>query len=200
MKCVSLLSGGVDSTVALAFALEHGAEVDLSLSINYGQTHRRELIAAEAIAQHYGVEHREVDVSGALDIPCALTGVGIIPEEHAAEPDATFVPGRNLVLLALATSWADSWGYGAVILGANADDHNGYPDCRLEFIHAVDEAARSGYGVGIWTPLIRMDKRQIVCLGRELKVPLELTWSCYRGGSVPCENCGACESRKEGGL
>lgn len=189
MKSLILLSGGIDSTVALAHT-----KADLALSINYGQIHRRELSAARRIAAHYGVEHHELDVSSALDIPCALTGHGAIPERHAEDVDATFVPGRNLLLIAIATAWANAWGYGAVVIGANADDKNGYPDCRPKFVEALSEATQQGYRVAVWAPLVRMTKRQIIAYGRQLDIPFDLTWSCYRGGEQPCGRCGACES------
>lgn len=192
MRSIVLLSGGIDSAVAM---VQTGAS--LALSVNYGQTHSRELSAAAAVAKHYGVEHHELDISAALDIPSALTGRGVIPEAHAEALDATFVPGRNLMLIALAVAWANGWGYGAVVIGANADDNAGYPDCRPRFLESLSEATQSGYGVAIWSPLVRMTKRQIVERGRELGVPLHLTWSCYRGGAEPCGRCGACESRNE---
>lgn len=190
MKSIVLLSGGIDSTVALAHT-----KSELALSVNYGQTHLRELHAAATIAKHYGVEHHEVTIS--LDIPCALTGHGTIPETHAEEPDATFVPGRNLILIAVATAYANAWGYGAVVIGSNAADTAGYPDCRPDFIHHMDEATRAGYGVGVWAPLSRRTKRQVIEYGQELKVPFHLTWSCYRGGETPCQRCGACVSLNE---
>jgi 7-cyano-7-deazaguanine synthase len=189
MKSLVLLSGGIDSTVALAHT-----KAELALSVDYGQTHRRELRAAAAIAKHYGVKHHEVNIASAFDIPCALTGRGTIPDTHATEPDATFVPGRNLILLSIATAWASAWGYGAVVIGANADDNAGYPDCRPSFIHHVDEATRAGYKVTVWAPLARRTKRQVIEYGRELGIPFHLTWSCYRGGAEPCGRCGACES------
>lgn len=189
MKSLVLLSGGIDSTVALAHT-----KAELALSVNYGQTHRRELSAAAAIAKHYNVEHHELDIAAALDIPCALTGRGHIPDTHASEPDATFVPGRNLVLLSVAAAWANAWGYKAVVIGANADDSAGYPDCRPDFMQRVDEATQAGYGVAVWAPLQWMTKRQVIGYGRQLGIPFDLTWSCYRGGSVQCGRCGACES------
>lgn len=189
MKSIVLLSGGIDSTVALAHT-----KSELALSVNYGQTHRRELDAARRIASHYGVEHHEVDLTAAVDIPCALTGYGEIPQRHAESPDATVVPGRNLLLIALATAWANAWGYGAVVIGANADDNAGYPDCRHTFVDAVDSATRTGYGVATYAPLLKMNKSQIIALGRQLNAPLELTYSCYRGRATQCGQCGACES------
>ena len=192
MKSLVLLSGGIDSAVAM---VQTGAS--LALSVNYGQTHRRELDAARAVAKHYGIEHHELGYAAALDLPSALTGHGAIPEGHAEAPDATFVPGRNLLLIALATAWANAWGYGAVVIGANADDNAGYPDCRPRFLESLSDATQSGYGVAIWSPLVRMTKRQVVERGRELGVPFDLTWSCYRSGVDPCGRCGACESRDE---
>jgi 7-cyano-7-deazaguanine synthase len=189
MRTLVLLSGGIDSTVALAHT-----KAELALSVNYGQTHRRELRAATAIAKHYGVEHHEINIAAALDIPCALTGQGTIPDTRAVEPDSTFVPGRNLVLIAIAAAWANAWGYGAVVIGANADDNAGYPDCRPKFVEALSDATSAGYGVSVWAPLVRMTKRQVIAYGRQLDIPFGLTWSCYRGGAEPCGRCGACES------
>lgn len=192
MKTIVLLSGGIDSTVALAHT-----KSELALSVDYGQTHRhRELAAAAAIANHYRVEHHVVDIGGAVDIPCALTGAAPIPERHAETPDATFVPGRNLLLIAIATAWANAWGYGAVVIGANADDNNGYPDCRPDFIEHVDHVTRSGYAVSVWAPLIRRTKHQIIEYGKQLSIPFDLTWSCYRGGNTQCGRCGACEANR----
>jgi len=195
MNSIVLLSGGIDSTVCLDLAAELSDDC-LALSVNYGQTHRRELEAAAAIAKHYSVEHREINIASALDIPCALTGRGAIPDTHATEPDATFVPGRNLILLSLATAWANAWGYGTVVIGANADDKAGYPDCRPAFLHQLDDAVMAGYRVGVWAPLLGMTKREIIELGQTLDAPLHLTWSCYRGGAEQCGRCGACEANK----
>ena len=191
MRSLVLLSGGIDSTVALAHT-----KAELALSVNYGQTHYRELAAARAIAKHYNVEHYELDIAETLYLPSALTGRGTIPDTHAEQPDATFVPGRNLLLLSLATAWANAWGYGAVVIGANADDNAGYPDCRPQFIQQVSEATRTGYGVTVWAPLVRMTKRQVIEHGQKLGIPFDLTWSCYRGGTEQCGRCGACESNQ----
>lgn len=199
MNVVVLLSGGIDSTVALAMVTANDNHAAMALSFNYGQTHVRELDAAAQIADHYDVHHRVIDLRAALSTPCALTGNGHIPDTHATAVDATYVPGRNLVMLAVAVGVATGLGAGAVIIGANADDHAGYPDCRPEFIDSVDQTARTSTDgkVGVSAPLVRMTKRDIVAFGRQLEVPLHLTYSCYRGGIDPCNRCGACESRNE---
>lgn len=200
MNLIVLLSGGIDSTVALAMMTANDNHAAMAVSFDYGQTHRRELDAAQAIAEHYDVYHRIVDVRAALPSTSVLTGgTGDIPETHATTVDATLVPGRNLLMISVGVAIAAGLNAGAVVIGANADDHAGYPDCRPEFIDSVDATARTSTGgqVGVWAPLLRMTKRDIVQLGYELEVPLHLTYSCYRGGINPCNRCGACESRNE---
>lgn len=197
MNTIILLSGGVDSTVALAMVTANDNHAAMALSFDYGQTHRRELDAAAEIADHYDVRHRIVDLRAALPSPSALTGGGDIPERHATAVDATYVPGRNLVMLAVGVGIAAGLGANAVVIGANADDRAGYPDCRPDFIASVDNTARTSTDghVGVWAPLLRMTKTDIVNLGQQLEAPLHLTYSCYRGDSEPCNHCGACESR-----
>ena len=190
-KTLILLSGGIDSTVALAHT-----KAELALSVDYGQTHWKELRAAAAIAKHYGIEHYKLDIADALYLPSALTGHGTIPDTHAEQPDATFVPGRNLLLISLATAWASAWGYQMVVIGANADDNAGYPDCRPDFINRANQTTQTGYGVTVWAPLQWMTKHQVIAYGKQLRIPFDLTWSCYRGGTTQCGNCGACEANK----
>ena len=195
---VVMLSGGIDSTVALAHTMATpGVAAKLALTIDYGQTHQREIESARAIAQHYGVEHHVIDLTDALWFPCGLTGSGDIPTRHADKVDNTFVPGRNIVMAAVGIAWAHARHIRNVAIGANADDRAGYPDCRREFLQALNESGRVGYAVAVWTPFIDMSKRQVIELGQELDAPLDLTWSCYRGGDEPCNNCGACESRNK---
>lgn len=200
MNAVLLLSGGIDSTVALAQAIHAGSDIAAALTFDYGQQHHREIVAAGDVAAHYKINHQIIDLRRALSVTSALTDTAIeIPEKHAEDVDATFVPGRNIVMLAVAIAYAENICAGAVIIGSNADDNAGYPDCRLEFITAIDEAARLGTTsqVGVWAPLVRMTKTDIVALGRQLDAPLQLTWSCYRGGDAQCGRCGACESNRD---
>lgn len=198
MKVIVLLSGGLDSTVVLSNAINRGHE-PVAVSFNYGQTHLKELDAAKAVANFYGVKHSVINLSGILTGLSALTGALDIPNEHASEMDATYVPGRNIVMLSIGSAVAEALGAGAVCIGANADDNAGYLDCRPKFIEAFDSASRAGtvQNVSVWAPFLRMTKKDIVNLGVELGSPIWLSWSCYRGGEKPCLNCGACESRED---
>ncbi len=200
LKVVLLLSGGLDSTVLLADRVEQGDQVT-AISFDYGQTHRaKELSAARAIARHYNVPHRIVGLSS-LTLPSALTGTMNIPTRHAEQPDATTVPARNMLLISAGAAIAEAEGAYEVLIGANADDAAGYVDCRPRFIKAMQKAVLYGTdsGVELHAPYLRMTKENIVSLGRLLGAPIEMSWSCYRGGEDPCMNCGACESRKEAG-
>ena len=131
------------------------------------------------------------------DVPLERIGRGGIP--------STYVPGRNTVFLALAVSLADSIGAQAVVLGNNALDYSGYPDCRPEFVSAFERAARlgtrsgaSGRRIRVFSPLARLDKKAIVRLALNVRAPLSLTWSCYRGARFPCGYCDSCKLRAKG--
>lgn len=195
MRIVILLSGGIDSTVALAHAIDQG-HTCTALSFNYGQTHIRELDAAANIAAHYKIVQHVIDLTTIFSPISAITGQLHMPETHATELDSTYVPARNILMLAIAIAHAENTDSKAVVIGANADDHAGYPDCRPEFIAAADHMSRLGTlnHVGVWAPLVKMNKPQIVRLGTDLEAPLDMTWSCYRGGDAPCGRCGACEA------
>ena len=197
-KVVVLLSGGLDSTVALANAVDKGHEV-VAVSFDYGQSHVKELEAAKRIADHYKVPHQIIDIRGILAGASALTGALEIPDTHATDIDATYVPGRNLVMVSIGAAVAEAVGAGAVVIGANADDNAGYKDCRPAFIDALDNAVRNGTlnGVCVWAPFICMTKKDIVDLSRSIGAPIGWSWSCYRGGETSCMNCGACESRED---
>ena len=209
-KAVVLLSGGLDSTAALAWAAARGMRCT-ALAVRYGQRHAKELSHARAVARDFGVSFREVRLdlpwlkSSALvdrsrslpDLPLSKIGRGPIP--------STYVPGRNTLFLSLAVSLADAEGAAAIVLGPNALDYSGYPDCRPEYYRAFVRAANlgtrsgsEGRGLAIHTPLIRMTKAQIVRLACRLKAPLHLTWSCYAGGRRPCGRCDSCKLRAKG--
>jgi 7-cyano-7-deazaguanine synthase len=190
---VVLLSGGLDSAVLLAHVIEAvGGEVR-TLSVGYGQRHERaEMHAAHEIATRYKVPRVRVDLPPVMFDGSTLTGgVG----QLSGSP--TVVPGRNLVFLSLAVAHAASVGSGAVYLASHKSDEAVYPDCRASFVAAVGAAAELAYGVMVAAPFLGMTKREVVARGRELGVPLEMTWSCYAGGSEPCGACGACDERTE---
>jgi len=199
MKSVVLLSGGLDSTVALALQLEAGKDVQ-ALTVDYGQRHRREIMAAGDIAQHYGIKTHLVSVSPEIFFGSALTSPNVaVPNGAASEPDATYVPARNTVLLALAAARADSIGAGQIVIGANADDAAAYPDCRPAYIHAFRDVLMTGTIGHVWVaaPLLYKSKTEIITEAHRLDVPIDLTWSCYQGGSEPCGTCGACIGRSD---
>lgn len=202
MRSLVLLSGGVDSTVVLADAVDrHGPAEVQTVTFDYGQNQaRQELLSAAAVAHHYGVAQRLVNL-GSVFGPSALTGELPVPDGHAELPDATEVPGRNLALLSIAAAIADGAGCRTVSFGANAADLAGYPDCRPAFIEALREAIIIGTRNHLFlhAPLLYHTKEQVVRLGQRLGAPLHLTWSCYRGGDEPCGACGACESRTGAG-
>jgi 7-cyano-7-deazaguanine synthase len=202
---VALLSGGLDSATAAALALESGYRV-IGLSFDYGQRHRRELLAAAAVAQRLGLaEHRllQVDLaawggSSLTDLQQALPADGV----QSGVIPSTYVPGRNTVFIALALSLAEATGAEQLVLGVNAVDYSGYPDCRPDYLDAFQKladlasrAGREGHGVRLWAPLLNWDKTRIVREALRLGVPLEATWSCYAGGEQPCGVCDSCRIR-----
>jgi 7-cyano-7-deazaguanine synthase len=214
-----VLSGGLDSTVCMAVAdLDSRAETArtepppvLAVTFDYGQRHRVELERAAAVARHYGSEHLVVPIDLAGWGGSALTDASIaVPDAGAdtADPEAipvTYVPARNLIFLSLAVGIAEARQADTVSIGVNALDYSGYPDCRPEFIRSFAATAAlalkrgvEGNPVQIRTPLIERSKADIVRLGLQLRAPLELTWSCYRGGDHPCGTCDACALRAKG--
>jgi len=202
-RTVIIHSGGMDSTVLLAHLVAEGREVH-ALSVDYGQRHRRELVAAAEICAHYKVPHRIADLRGLTPLfgANALTDSHIdVPEGHYEEVSmkATVVPNRNMLLIATAAAWAMSLKATSVAYGAHGGDHAIYPDCRPAFAEALDKAIRLAdwHEVSLERPFVGMDKTAIVQRGVELGVPFALTWSCYVGGDKHCGKCGTCVERKE---
>ena len=209
-SAVVLLSGGLDSTTALAVARQ---SFDCyALTVRYGQLHQVELEAARRVAALANVrDHRVIDIDLAQLAASALTSPGVaVPKDRSlAEIGApgdvppTYVPARNTVLLALALAWAESLGARDIFVGVNVLDASGYPDCRPEFIRAFEAlaqvATRSG-GFKIHAPLIELTKAQIIELGTKLGVDYGLTHSCYdpSPGGAACGRCDACQLRKKG--
>jgi 7-cyano-7-deazaguanine synthase len=211
-KAVVLLSGGLDSSTAIAMAAEQGYEL-YALSFRYGQRHARELDAGQAIGQHFGVRDYKV-----VDIDLRLFGGSALTSDEIAVPldrdekemgvgiPSTYVPGRNLIFLSFATAYAEVVGANDIFLGINAIDYSGYPDCRPEFLEAFARTANlatkagteDGRTLRFHAPLIEMTKADIVREGTRLGVPWELTWSCYLGGEKACGKCDSCQLRLKG--
>jgi 7-cyano-7-deazaguanine synthase len=208
VRAVVLLSGGMDSCVCAAIALErHGAGKVALLHAMYGQrTEKRERQAFEEIADFYGVRERlvvKLDHFRAIG-GSALTDKRIeVPENELRETGpgestipVTYVPFRNAHFLSVGVSWAEATGARAVFIGAVAEDSSGYPDCRPEYYRVFQELIRVGTKpeteIELVTPVIAMRKSEIIRRGRELGAPLHLTWSCYQGEELSCGKCDSC--------
>ncbi|MBR6274987.1 MAG: 7-cyano-7-deazaguanine synthase QueC [Lachnospiraceae bacterium] len=213
MKALVLSSGGLDSTTCLALAVnKYGKENVIALSVFYGQKHDKELQAAKKVAKYYGVVHKSLDLAEIFkDSDCSLLQGSSqeIPEESYDEqlkktdgkPVSTYVPFRNGLFLSCAASIALSNGCDVIYYGAHSDDAAGsaYPDCSDEFNKAMNEAIYLGSGkeLHIEAPFVLLTKADVVRIGTKLKVPYELTWSCYEGGDKPCGKCGTCIDRRK---
>lgn len=207
-KAVVLLSGGLDSATALAIALEQGYEC-YSLSFDYGQKAVHELRAAELIAKRSGVAaHKVVKLDLASIGGSALTDASIdIPEAETSGIPVTYVPARNTVFLAIALGYAEVLAADAIVIGVNAVDYSGYPDCRPEFIDAFQQLANvatkdavEGHNIDIVTPLMAMTKADIIRTGLALGVDYGVTVSCYQAAvsGAACGKCDSCRLRLEG--
>ena len=213
MKALVLFSGGVDSTTCLAMAVEkYGNDNVIALSIFYGQKHKKEIEAAESIAKYYKTEHLGLDLTKIFQYSdCSLLSGSDreIPLESYDEqlkktdglPVSTYVPFRNGLFLSSAASIALSKDCSVIYYGAHGDDAagNAYPDCSTSFNDAINKAIYEGSGgqLRIEAPFVSMNKGDVVKKGLELKVPYELTWSCYVGEEKPCGKCGTCLDRKK---
>ena len=207
-----LSSGGVDSTTALGLAIEkYGKENVIALSISYGQKHDKEIQAAVAVAEYYGVEQLFLDLQtifqysnssllkqSSEEIP-AESYAEQLGENGGEKPVSTYVPFRNGLFLSSAAAIALSRDCGVIYYGAHADDAAGcaYPDCSPAFHQAMQEAIREGSGrqLTLEAPFIHSTKAEVVRQGLAIGVPYELTWSCYEGKDHPCGRCGTCIDR-----
>ncbi|MGH8000346.1 MAG: 7-cyano-7-deazaguanine synthase QueC [Brasilonema sp.] len=208
MKAVILLSGGLDSSTVLYQAIADGYECH-TISFDYQQRHQRELHSALAIAQKAGVvDHQVVKFDLRQWGGSALTDDAIeLPQKRSVEEmsqsiPVTYVPARNTIFLSFALAYAETIDAQYVYIGVNALDYSGYPDCRPDYIQAMQEVfrlgtkqGRSGQTISINTPLIHLKKTEIIQIGNKIGVPWELTWSCYVGGDVACGVCDSCRLR-----
>ena len=208
MKCVCLLSGGLDSSTCLGVARREEFEC-YALSFNYGQRHRIELEAAARVAKFFGArEHRTMKIDLRAFGGSALTDEIDVPKSGVGEGiPITYVPARNTIFLSFAMAWAEVLECSDIFIGVNAIDYSGYPDCRPEFIEAFEKMANLATKAAvegrtklrIHTPLAKLDKAGIVRLGREVGLDFSLTHSCYDPvDGRPCGECDSCLLRRKG--
>jgi 7-cyano-7-deazaguanine synthase len=178
----------------------------IGLSFDYGQRHRRELSAAQTIASNL-----ELDEHHCISVDLAAWGGSALTDPQLSVPSdgvqdnvipSTYVPGRNTVFIAIGLSLAEAKGAQRLVLGVNAVDYSGYPDCRPDYLdafqtlaHLSSKAGREGRGIQLWAPLVSWSKTRIVEEALRLGVPIEDTWSCYSGGESPCGVCDSCRIR-----
>jgi 7-cyano-7-deazaguanine synthase len=210
---VVLLSGGLDSTTALAIAARDGYAL-YALTFRYGQSHAHEVDAARRIAARYGVlRHEIIDIDLAAFGGSALTGDLAIPKDRDLESahhdiPVTYVPARNTIFLSYALAFAEVTGASDIFIGVNHQDYSGYPDCRPEYIAAFERMANLATRAGvegtttirIRAPLLELHKREIIALGASLGVDYALTTSCYDPDptGAACGRCDACQLRLKG--
>ena len=213
MKALVLFSGGLDSTTALAMAIDkYGNDNVVALSISYGQKHIKEIEASNNIAKYYNVEHIYLDLAKIFEYSnCSLLEKNNLDipegeykeqlEKNNGDTISTYVPFRNGLFLSCAASIAISKGCDIIYYGAHSDDAalNAYPDCSKEFNDSINNAIYVGSGnkVKVEGPFIKMHKADIVKIGLKLNVPYNLTWSCYNGHDKACGKCATCIDRKK---
>jgi len=210
MRAVVLLSGGLDSYTAAAIAKRQRFTL-FALTIHYGQRHAREIESARAVARALGIQrHLEMDLDLRAIGGSSLTSNEDVPRGRdldAAAIPSTYVPARNTIFLSLALGWAETLGAHDIVIGVNALDYSGYPDCRPEFIAAFERVANLGTRDGvegarfrIHTPLVSLGKADIIRRGVELGLDYGLTHSCYdpRADGSPCGACDSCRLRAKG--
>lgn len=210
MRAVVLLSGGLDSYTAAAIAKAQRFTL-FALTVRYGQRHAREIEAARAVARALGIErHLELEIDLRAIGGSSLTSDAAVPRDRdldAGDIPSTYVPARNTIFLSLALGWAEVLGAHDIVMGVNALDYSGYPDCRPEFIRAferlADLATRAGVDGArfrVHAPLLTLGKADIIRRGLELGVDYGLTHSCYDPSPAgrPCGTCDSCVLRAKG--
>jgi len=208
MKAVILLSGGLDSSTAAAIAKDRGYEL-YAITFDYGQRHRKEIEAAQAVGKSLGVkDHVVISFDLRKWGGSALTDDIEVPTDHdvcdlGEEIPVTYVPARNTIFLSFALGYTETIGADTIFIGANQIDYSGYPDCREEYLRAFETMANLATKAGvegtmrfkIEAPLIKMTKAEIIKAGVALGLDYSLTWSCYKGEDKPCGQCDSCKLR-----
>ena len=198
---IIVLSGGLDSTTML---YEYRERIALAVSFHYGSNHNdRELAFAKLHCERLGIQHLIIplDFIGRYFNSSLLAGADAVPEGHYNDENmrSTVVPFRNGIMLAVAAGLAENNGLQYVMIANHAGDHTIYPDCRPEFISAMDAAISNGTynNARILSPYTNITKADIARRGKLLKIDYAETWSCYKGGKVHCGKCGTCVERRE---
>ncbi len=202
---VILTSGGLDSSTVAGLAKNLKAKI-IGLSFDYGQRHNRELKAAKKIAKYFEYEeHKIIKLDLASWGGSSLTDTQKKIPTNGVNPKIipnTYVPGRNTIFISVALSYAEAINADLIGLGVNSLDYSGYPDCRPDYIEQFQKLAnlsnkrgRENRPIKLWTPLINLNKEEIIELAFINNVPIEATWSCYLGGKKPCEKCDSCRIR-----
>ena len=201
MKALIVYSGGMDSTTLLH---EYKSEIELAISFDYGSNHNdKEFHFAEINTTKLKIPHLRINLKEVFKSfeSTLLSGAETIPEGHYADENMkkTVVPFRNGIMLSIAAGIAASKGLDTILIGAHGGDHAIYPDCRPEFIDAINNAVTKGLweNVKILAPYLHIDKGQIAQIGKRIGVDYAQTYTCYKGGEVHCGVCGACTERKE---
>jgi len=196
-----IVSGGMDSITLL---YDHKDEIALGISFDYGSNHNaREIPFAEMHCERLGIKHITINLDFMHQYfkSSLLDGAEAIPEGHYADDNmkSTVVPFRNGIMLAIAIGIAESNNLDQVFIANHGGDHTIYPDCRPEFINAMDAAATAGTynNVKVIAPYTKITKSDIARIGKRLGIDYAETWSCYKGGEVHCGKCGTCVERKE---
>ena len=210
MRAIVLLSGGLDSYTAAAISKAEGFTLN-ALTVHYGQRHAREVESARAVARWLGVEkHLELSIDLRAIGGSSLTSDASVPRDRnldTTDIPSTYVPARNTIFLALALGWAEVLDARDIVIGVNALDYSGYPDCRPAFVAAFEALASVATRAGVegarfrvHTPLIAMTKADIIRRGVELGLDYGLTTSCYDPGERgrPCGRCDSCVLRGRG--
>lgn len=205
MKTIVVLSGGMDSAVTLAIAVKNFGKDDvIALTFDYGQRHEREMDAALSLTKHFGVKHIVFEVPLWKIGGSSLTDntINVPDQQENGKVTSTYVPMRNTIFIALAAAYAEVLGCKHIFVGFNYIDSGRYPDTTYSYVDVANSllAIGSRDSPVVEAPLVRLTKAQIVQEGEKLNVPWDLSWSCYKGGYIPCGSCSACVQRAKGFL